>query len=74
MDFCTVEDGKPTGLVEAKLGETDISPTLRHFSKSLSLPGIQLTRDVKHERQDGLLELRRASSWLAKLEPRQAPV
>lgn len=70
VDFCLVEEGKPVQLVECKLSETHISPNLTLFSKALSVPGVQLSLSLKHERQYEAVELRSAHTWLAALQPR----
>ncbi|MFH1531492.1 MAG: ATP-binding protein [Pseudomonadota bacterium] len=69
VDFFLSRDHRPVQLIEAKLSETDFSPALRTFSGSLSVPGVQVVRDLRHERQQGTLQLRRAATWLAELEP-----
>ncbi len=70
VDFCLSQDNRPTQLIEAKLGQTDFSPALKFYSRALSVPGVQLVRDLKHERQQGVLQLRRAATWLTELAPR----
>lgn len=67
VDFCLVQDGRPRLLVEAKAGDTDFGRQLTLFSKSLNVPGVQVVKDLKHERRSGMLELRLAHSWLAGL-------
>jgi predicted AAA+ superfamily ATPase len=67
VDFCYVRDGKAQYLLEAKLSDSSISKNLHYFCGHYNIPGIQLVKNLKHERQEGI-EVRSASAWLAELE------
>jgi len=67
VDFCYVRDGKAQYLMEAKLSDSNISKNLHYFCQRYNIPGIQLVKNLKHERQEGI-EVRSASTWLAELE------
>jgi predicted AAA+ superfamily ATPase len=67
VDFCYVSDGKPRYLMEAKLSDSSISKNLHYFCSHYNIPGIQLVKNLKRERQEGI-EVRSASAWLAGLE------
>jgi predicted AAA+ superfamily ATPase len=67
VDFCYVRDGKAQYLLEAKLSDSSISKNLHYFCGRYNIPGIQLVKNLKHERQEGI-EVRSASAWLAELE------
>jgi predicted AAA+ superfamily ATPase len=66
-DFCYVRDGKPQYLMEVKLSDSNISKNLLYFCQHYNIPGIQLVKNLKHERQEGI-EVRSAPTWLAELE------
>ena len=67
VDFCYVRDGKAQYLLETKLSDSSISKQLRYFSTQYNIPGIQLVKNLKRERQEGI-EVRFAQTWLAGLE------
>ena len=46
VDFVLVKDGKPLALFEAKEGEREIAPAIRHFGLMLNLPCYQIVRDL----------------------------
>ena len=66
VDFCYARNGKAQFLVETKLTDPNISPTLTYFSTRYEIPGIQVVRDLKRERQEGI-EVRSALPWLKSL-------
>jgi predicted AAA+ superfamily ATPase len=68
VDFCYVRDGKAQFLVETKFADANISKNLFYFCSRYCLPGIQLVKDLKHERQEGNIEVRSADTWLTALE------
>jgi predicted AAA+ superfamily ATPase len=67
VDFCYVREGKARYLMEAKLSDSNIGKNLRYFCGRYNIPGIQLVKNLKRERQEGV-EVRSASAWLAELE------
>jgi predicted AAA+ superfamily ATPase len=67
VDFCYVRGGKAQYLMEAKLSDSNISKNLHYFCSHYDIPGIQLVKNLKRERQEGI-EVRSASAWLAELE------
>ena len=71
VDFCYVKDGKARFLLETKLSDSNISKNLHYFSSRYNIPGIQLVKDLKRERQEGTvipIEVRSADAWLTGLE------
>jgi predicted AAA+ superfamily ATPase len=67
VDFCYVRDGKPKYLLETKLSDYVISKNLYYFCTRFNIPGIQLVKNLKRERQEGI-EVRSAHTWLSELE------
>ena len=68
VDFCYVRDGKAQFLVETKLSDSTISKNLYYFRDRYNIPGIQLVRDLKKERQEENITVRSAETWLTELE------
>lgn len=68
VDFLVTRNQKPWFLVESKLAETQISESLRYFSQSLNVPGIQVVlKENIYKRQGNLLVIS-ASQWLPAFE------
>ena len=67
VDFCYVQNGKAKFLLETKLSDSNISKQLSYFCSRYDIPGIQLVKKLKHERQEGI-EVRLADNWLTGLE------
>ncbi|MSR89204.1 MAG: ATP-binding protein [Candidatus Margulisbacteria bacterium] len=67
VDFLVTKDGEPWFLVEVKLSDEKLSPSLKYFSKHLNVPGIQLLK------KEGVFEQREncicisANQWLGHL-------
>ena len=76
IDFCYARNGDAQFLLETKLSDSNISKNLLYFSTQYNIPGIQLVKNLKRERQENInsdgrliqIEVRSADSWLAKLE------
>ena len=71
VDFCYVRDGKAQFLLEVKLSDSNISKNLHYFCTQYNIPGLQLVKNLKRERQEGTLtpiEVRSAETWLAGIE------
>ena len=67
VDFCYTRNGRAQYLLETKLSDSNISKNLYYFSSRYNIPGIQLVKELKRERQEGI-EVRSALTWLAELE------
>jgi predicted AAA+ superfamily ATPase len=68
VDFCYVRNSKPEFLVETKFSDTKISKNLYYFCSRYGIQGVQLVKDLKRERQEGLIEVRSAHTWLKEFE------
>jgi len=68
VDFCYVRDAKPQFLAETKLSDSNISKNLYYFCTKYNIPGIQLVKELKRERQEGNIEVRSAETRVAELE------
>jgi len=67
VDFCYVCDGKPQYLLETKLSDSNISKALYYFYIKYNIRSIQLVKNLKRERQEGV-EVLAAENWLSGLE------
>lgn len=67
IDFCIVKNDMHEHLVEAKFSDFSISPVLADFSKKFNVPATQVVFDLKRERKESNVEVRRAASFLAEL-------
>ncbi len=68
VDFCLIEDGLVSNLVEVKQGQEEIDPNLWYFCDKYGFPGTQLVRDLRLPRDKGPVRIRDAADWLAALE------
>jgi len=69
VDFLTIRNRKPEWLIEVKLSEANLSPSLMSFStyfKEAQL--IQLVKNINYTRQQGPILLAQACDWLSQLE------
>ena len=67
VDFCYVEKGNARYILETKLSDSNIGKNLHYFCTRYNIPGIQLVKNLKRERQEGI-EVRSAETWLLELE------
>ncbi len=68
VDFVLVVEGEPVSMLEIKLSDSEISPTLRYFYKKYQIPAIQLVKNLRLERIENGIELRKAFPYLRSLE------
>lgn len=67
IDFCVTKDHKPYFLLEAKLGESQVSPFLHYFSERLGVPAVQLVAQKGIAKKEGSVFVASADRWLAQL-------
>ncbi len=67
VDFAMVIDEVPEMIVEVKLSDTTLSPSLNYFHKKYSLPAVQVIKNIATERLVGTIPLRRATTFLKEL-------
>jgi predicted AAA+ superfamily ATPase len=68
VDFVLVIDGKLVSMLEIKLSDSELSPTLRYFYKKYQIPAIQLVKNLRLERVENGIEIRKAYRYLRNLE------
>lgn len=67
VDFVLLVDDEPVQMVEVKLSDPAVSPNLRYFYEKYSVPAVQLVKNLRHERMDKGIEVRRALDYLKQL-------
>ena len=67
VDFAIVKDDTPELLVEVKTTDSELHKGLVSFCDLLSVPGVQVVAELRHERTIGRIDVRRAESWLMEL-------
>ena len=67
VDFVMVEDGEPKLIVEVKLSDTNISPSLNYFHKKYGFNAVQVVKNTNIERMVEGIQLRRAVNFLKDL-------
>jgi uncharacterized protein len=67
VDFLITKDRQPWLLVEAQLSETQPSGDLRHFSRRLGVPGLQIVLKNDAYRREDRLIVASANRWLGHL-------
>lgn len=67
VDFVMVVEGKPVQMLEIKLSDPTLSPALRYFHDKYAIPAVQLVKNLRQERLDQGIEVRRAFDYLKQL-------
>lgn len=67
VDFALIVDNEPVRMIEVKLSDAAISPSLRYFHQKYGIPALQLVRHLRHEQVVDGIELRRAFDFLRTL-------
>ena len=64
VDFCLVENGKPTLMIEAKLRDVNTTSSIWYFHEKYGIPGKQIVKSCKQERMQSDIEIRSALKYL----------
>src|SRR3989339_1821128 len=67
VDFAVVRDDEPELYVEAKVTDASTHRGLSSFCELHRVPGVQAVADLRNERTEGRVEIRKAESWLGEL-------
>jgi hypothetical protein len=62
-----VEDDEPKLIVEVKLSDAGINPSLRYFHNKYGLEAVQVVKNLHNERMVDGIQLRRAADFLLEL-------
>jgi len=68
IDFALVVDNEIESVIEVKLSDTKLSPSLLYFQKKYQFPkAIQLVKNIRNERLESSIEVRNATAFLSTL-------
>ena len=67
VDFCLVENETAKQLIEVKYADSSLSSSLKYFHEKYEIPAIQIVKELKQERREQKIEIRRARDFLAEL-------
>ncbi|MFA7347720.1 MAG: ATP-binding protein [Desulfurivibrionaceae bacterium] len=68
VDFALAVEDQPTTIIEAKLSDNEVNPSLRYFHEKYDLPAVQVVRHLRQERMAGKIAIRRALGFLRGLK------
>lgn len=68
VDFAVAVEDEPPLLIEAKLSDRDLNPSLRYFHEKYGLPAVQVVCHLRQESMAGDIPIRRALDFLRELK------
>ncbi len=68
VDFCIVKNGEPVDMIETKVTGPDPGKTIYMFNKKYSIPGTAVFLNLKRERINNNIQLRKAEQYLMELD------
>jgi len=68
VDFLMLSEGEPPSLIEVKLTDNKISPSLKYFHEKYDMPAIQLVKNLRQQKVSGKIALRRGDDFLRELK------
>ena len=67
VDFAVVRQNDIETILEAKVSDPTVSKSLLRFHEHYDLPAIQLVKNLRHEHQQGAIQVLKAEKYLAEL-------
>ncbi|MDA3917277.1 MAG: ATP-binding protein [Deltaproteobacteria bacterium] len=67
VDFCIAKRLTPELMIEVKLSHENLGKSIINFNRRYSIPGIQLVLNLKHERKERNIEIRKGINYLKSL-------
>lgn len=67
VDFAMVVEDQQTTIIEVKLNDSALSPSLKYFHEKYDLPAVQVVRNLRQERMAGDIPIRRALDFLREM-------
>lgn len=67
VDFCLTSDNSPKMICEVKYSDSNINKSLFFFHEKYHIPSVQVVKDLKHERKDRGITVRRGIDFLKEL-------
>ena len=68
VDFALVVEDRPISLVETKLSDATVSPTLKYFNRKYGFSAVQVIKNLRQERISDSVELRKGVNFLKTLK------
>ena len=68
VDFALAVEDQPPTIIEAKLSDSELAPSLRYFHEKYDLPAVQVVHHLRQERMAGKIAIRRALDFLRELK------
>ena len=67
VDFALVCEDKIVQLIEVKLSDSSVSPSLKMFHEKYKHPAVQLVKFLRNEYQQGDIQVLKAENYLSNL-------
>jgi len=67
VDFCIANKHFPELMIEAKLSDKNLGKSIINFNKRYNIPGIQLVLNLRQERKEKNIEIRKGTNYLKSL-------
>lgn len=67
VDFALVQDEKVTQMIEVKLSDGMVNPSLKSFHEKYNYPAIQIVKSLRNEHQAGNIKILNAQKFLSEL-------
>ena len=68
VDFALVEDQQIKQMIEVKVSDASLSQSLCYFHEKYNIPAVQVVKNLKKERMESGIAIRRADPFLAELD------
>jgi len=65
VDFVLTKDSKIHQMIEVKMSDTGISPSLQYFHQKYQFPTVQVVKQLRQEKRIGKIEIRRGIDFLS---------
>lgn len=67
VDFCIVNKNIPEVMIEVKRSDETIGKSILNFNRRYNIPGIQLVLNLRQERKEKNIEIRKGINYLKSL-------
>lgn len=68
VDFVPVIDEEPVQLIEVKLSDPSLSPSLHYFHHKYDIPAVQIVKNLATERMSGNIQVLKIVDYLKKMQ------
>lgn len=67
VDFALIKDGEVEDIIEVKLSDMSVGPSLEYFAEKYGYRALQVVRHIRHEQQKGSVQIRDAKKYMSGL-------